>query len=76
MSGWTGKNIGKGALGDFIFAAKAGKIPKGYGADGGKFDRFSRLKPRKVYEKVGGGHRGGRGHRDVGRWKISHKGNH
>ena len=29
VSGWKGKNIEKTALGDCIFAAKAGKIPKG-----------------------------------------------
>ncbi len=29
VSGWTGENIEKGALGDFIAAVKAGKIPKG-----------------------------------------------
>jgi hypothetical protein len=52
MSGWKGKNIEKGALGDFIFAAKAGKIPKGSVLVVENFDRFSRLKPRKVYEKV------------------------
>ena len=29
VSGWTGENIEKGALDDFIAALKAGKIPKG-----------------------------------------------
>ncbi len=52
VSGWTGKNIESGALGDFLHAVKAGKIPKGSVLIVENFDRFSRLKPRKAYEKL------------------------
>src|SRR5690348_15507597 len=52
VSGWTGKNIEKGALGDFIAAVKAGKIPKGSVLVVENLDRFSRLKPRKAYAKL------------------------
>ena len=53
VSGWTGKNIEKGALGDFIAAVKAGKIPKGSCLLVENWDRFSRLKPMEAYTKVG-----------------------
>lgn len=53
MSGWTGKNMDHGRLGDLLAALKAGKI------ETGKtllilenFDRFSRLKPRIAYNKL------------------------
>ena len=52
VSGWTGKNIESGALGDFLIAVKANKIPKGSVLIVENFDRFSRLKPRKAYEKL------------------------
>lgn len=52
VSGWKGKNIESGALGDFLHAVKAGKIPKGSVLIVENFDRFSRLKPRKAYEKL------------------------
>lgn len=52
VSGWTGKNIEKGALGDFIAAVKAGKVPKGSVLVLENLDRFSRLKPRKAYDKL------------------------
>ena len=53
VSGWTGANIEKGALGDFIAAVKAGKIPKGSVLIVENWDRFSRLKPMEAYNKVG-----------------------
>ena len=53
VSGWTGKNIETGALGDFIAAVKAGKIPKGSCLLVENWDRFSRLKPMEVYTKIG-----------------------
>ena len=53
VSGWTGENIEKGALGDFIAAVKAGKIPKGSCLLVENWDRFSRLKPMEAYNKVG-----------------------
>ena len=53
VSGWTGKNIEKGALGDFIAAVKAGKIPKGSCLLVENWDRFSRLKPLEAYTKAG-----------------------
>jgi len=53
VSGWTGKNIERGALGDFLIAVKAGKIPTGSVLIVENFDRFSRLKPRVAYAKLG-----------------------
>ena len=53
VSGWTGENIEKGALGDFIAAVKAGKIPKGSALIVENWDRFSRLKPMDAYTKLG-----------------------
>ena len=53
VSGWTGENIEKGALGDFIAALKAGKIPKGSVLIVENWDRFSRLKPMDAYTKLG-----------------------
>jgi DNA invertase Pin-like site-specific DNA recombinase len=53
VSGWTGENIEKGALGDFIAAVKANKIPKGSCLLVENWDRFSRLKPMEAYNKVG-----------------------
>jgi DNA invertase Pin-like site-specific DNA recombinase len=53
VSGWTGANFDKGALGDFIAAVKAGKIPKGSVLIVENWDRFSRLKPMEAYNKVG-----------------------
>ncbi len=52
VSGWTGKNIERGALGDFLDAVKAGKIPKGSVLIVEDFDRFSRLKPRVAYNTL------------------------
>jgi DNA invertase Pin-like site-specific DNA recombinase len=52
VSGWTGKNIERGALGAFLHAVKAGKIPKGSVLVVENFDRFSRLKPRVAYNKL------------------------
>jgi DNA invertase Pin-like site-specific DNA recombinase len=52
VSGWTGKNMERGALGDFLEAVKAGKIPKGSILIVENFDRFSRLKPRVAYNKL------------------------
>jgi DNA invertase Pin-like site-specific DNA recombinase len=54
VSGWTGENIEKGALGDFIAALNAGKIPKGSCLLVENWDRFSRLKPMDAYTKLGG----------------------
>lgn len=54
VSGWTGDNIEKGALGDFIAALKAGKIPKGSVLIVENWDRFSRLKPMDAYTRLGG----------------------
>ena len=53
VSGWTGENIEKGALGDFIAALKAGKIPKGSVLIVENWDRFSRLMPMDAYTKLG-----------------------
>lgn len=53
VSGWTGENIEKGALGDFIAAVKDGKVPKGSCLLVENWDRFSRLKPMDAYTKVG-----------------------
>jgi DNA invertase Pin-like site-specific DNA recombinase len=53
VSGWTGENIEKGALGDFIAALAAGKIPKGSVLIVENWDRFSRLKPMDAYTKLG-----------------------
>jgi DNA invertase Pin-like site-specific DNA recombinase len=53
VSGWKGANFDKGALGDFIAAVKAGKIPKGSVLIVENWDRFSRLKPMEAYNKVG-----------------------
>lgn len=52
VSGWTGKNIRDGAMGDFLHAVKSGKIPKGSVLIVENFDRFSRLKPRIAYQKL------------------------
>jgi DNA invertase Pin-like site-specific DNA recombinase len=52
VSGWTGKNMERGALGDFLEAVKIGKIPKGSVLIVENFDRFSRLKPRVAYNKL------------------------
>ena len=52
VSGWTGASIEKGALGDFITAAKAGTIPRGSMLTMEIGDRFSRLKTMKTYTKV------------------------
>ena len=53
VSGWTGENIEKGALGVFIAALKAGKIPKGSVLIVENWDRFSRLEPLEAYTKLG-----------------------
>src|ERR1035441_8281842 len=53
VSGWTGKNIERGRLGDFIAAVKAGKIEKGAVLIVENLDRFSRLKPLEAYAKLG-----------------------
>jgi DNA invertase Pin-like site-specific DNA recombinase len=53
VSGWTGKNIERGAMGDFLAAVKAGKIKPGSVLIVENFDRFSRLKPRVAYAKLG-----------------------
>jgi DNA invertase Pin-like site-specific DNA recombinase len=52
VSGWTGKNMETGALGAFLLALKAGKLEKNSVLVVENFDRFSRLKPRKAYEKL------------------------
>ncbi len=52
VSGWTGKNMERGALGDFLHAVKAGKIPKDSVLVLENWDRFSRLKPRIAYNKL------------------------
>jgi hypothetical protein len=54
VSGWTGKNIESGAMGDFMAALKADKIPNKEKTllIVENFDRFSRLKPRLVYNKL------------------------
>jgi DNA invertase Pin-like site-specific DNA recombinase len=53
VSGWTGANIEKGALGVFIAALKAGKIPNGSVLIVENWDRFSRLEPLEAYTKLG-----------------------
>jgi DNA invertase Pin-like site-specific DNA recombinase len=53
VSGWTGENMERGALGDFLHALKAGKIEKGSVLIVENFDRFSRLKPLTAYNKLG-----------------------
>jgi len=54
VSGWTGKNIESGAMGNFMAALKADKIPNKEKTllIVENFDRFSRLKPRLVYNKL------------------------
>jgi DNA invertase Pin-like site-specific DNA recombinase len=52
VSGWKGKNMETGALGVFLLALKAGKLEKNSVLVVENFDRFSRLKPRKAYEKL------------------------
>ena len=53
VSGWTGENFEKGALGVFIAALKVGKIPKGSVLIVENGDRFSRLEPLEAYTKLG-----------------------
>src|ERR1035437_6470403 len=53
VSGWTGENFEKGALGVFIAALKVGKIPKGSVLIVENWDRFSRLEPLEAYTKLG-----------------------
>ena len=53
VSGWTGKNIERGRLGDLIVALKAGKIEtKNTVLILENLDRFSRLPPRVAYNKL------------------------
>src|ERR1035437_5962970 len=52
VSGWDGKNIKSGALGLFLKALTAGKLGQKSGLGVENFDRFSRMKPRKAYEKL------------------------
>lgn len=52
VSGWTGENMEKGALGDFLHAVKLGKVPKGSVLVVENLDRFSRLPPRTAYNKL------------------------
>jgi len=53
VSGWTGENIEKGAMGDFIAAVEAGKIPKGSVLIVENWDRFSRLQPMEARTTLG-----------------------
>ena len=53
VSGWTGKNIERGRLGELIVALKAGKIEtKNTVLILENLDRFSRLPPRVAYNKL------------------------
>ena len=52
VSGWTGENMERGALGDFLHAVKSNKIEKGSLLILENWDRFSRLKPRVAYNKL------------------------
>ena len=52
VSGWDGKNIKSGALGLFLKALTAGKLEQNSVLVVENFDRFSRMKPRKAYEKL------------------------
>ena len=53
VSGYTGDNIQKGALGDFIAALADGKIPKGSVLILENWDRFSRLEPMEARTTLG-----------------------
>jgi DNA invertase Pin-like site-specific DNA recombinase len=53
VSGYTGENIETGALGDFIAALEAGKIPKGSVLIVENWDRFSRLEPMEARTTLG-----------------------
>ena len=66
----------KDCIGRLYFCGQGGEDSKRVVLVVENFDRFSRLKPRKVYDKVAEVIEAGRGQRDVGRWKISHEGNH
>ena len=53
VSGWTGKNIERGQMGELIAALKAGKIEtKNTVLILENLDRFSRLPPRVAYNKL------------------------
>jgi DNA invertase Pin-like site-specific DNA recombinase len=53
VSGWTGKNMERGRLGELLAALKAGKIETSKTVlILENFDRFSRLKPRLAYNKL------------------------
>lgn len=53
VSGWTGKNIERGRLGELIVALKAGKIEtQNPVLILENLDRFSRLPPRVAYNKL------------------------
>ena len=53
VSGWTGKNIERGRLGELIVALKAGKIEiQNPVLILENLDRFSRLPPRVAYTKL------------------------
>ena len=53
VSGYTGENIATGALGDFIAALEAGKIPQGSVLIVENWDRFSRLEPMEARTTLG-----------------------